>query len=114
MAQAVGIVANGGTFYQTRLVQQVQTFDNKMVTAYSVRAKKELGLSSETLDQLHTGMVDVVNGPGGTAHQASLDNVEVARQTGTAQRGPKNKERTAPWFTGYLPTDHPPFPFPAL
>jgi len=114
MAQAVGIVANGGTFYQTRLVQQVQTFDNKMVTAYSVRAKKELGLSSETLDQLHTGMVDVVNGAGGTAHQASLDNVEVAGKTGTAQWGPKNKERTAAWFAGFLPADQPRFAFAAL
>jgi penicillin-binding protein 2 len=114
MAQAVGIVANGGTFYQTRLVQQVQTFDNKIVTAYSVRAKKELGLSSGTLDELHTGMVDVVNGAGGTAHQASLDNVEVAGKTGTAQWGPKNKERTAAWFTGYLPADQPRFAFAAL
>src|SRR5207237_10834427 len=103
MAQAMGIVANGGTFYQSRLVQQVQTFDNKIVTAYSVRAKKTLDLSSETLDELHTGMIDVVNGPGGTAHQASLDNVEVAGKTGTARWGPKNKERTAAWFTGFLP-----------
>src|SRR5207248_5264354 len=54
MAQAMGIVANGGTFYQTRLVQQVQTFDNKIVTAYSVRAKKTLDFSSETLDEWHT------------------------------------------------------------
>jgi len=114
MAQAVGIVANGGTFYQTRLVQQVQTFDNKIVTAYSVRAKKELGFSSGTLDELHTGMIDVVNGAGGTAHQASLDNIEVAGKTGTAQWGPKNKERTAAWFTGYLPADQPRFAFAAL
>ena len=34
MAQAMAIVANGGTFYQTRLVQQVQTVDNEIVTAY--------------------------------------------------------------------------------
>ena len=114
MAQAMGIVANGGTFYQTRLVQQVQTFDNKIVTAYSVRAKKTLDLSSETLDELHKGMIDVVNGPGGTAHQASLDNVETAGKTGTAQWGPKNKERTAAWFTGFLPADQPRFAFAAL
>src|SRR6266536_2631786 len=114
MAQAMGIVANGGTFYQTRLVQQVQTFDNKIVTAYSVRAKKTLDLSSETLDELHTGMIDVVNGPGGTAHQASLDNVETAGKTGTAQWGPKNKERTAAWFAGFLPADQPRFAFAAL
>src|SRR5205809_4049022 len=114
MAQAMGIVANGGTFYQTRLVQQVQTFNNKIVTAYSVRAKKTLDLSSETLDELHTGMIDVVNGPGGTAHQASLDNVETAGKTGTAQWGPKNKERTAAWFAGFLPADQPRFAFAAL
>src|SRR5260370_39958106 len=103
MAQAVGIVANGGTFYQTRLVQQVQTFANKIVTAYSVPAKKELGLSSGTLDELHTGVIDVVNGAGGTAHKASLDTIEVAGKTGTAASGPHNKERTAAWVTGYLP-----------
>ncbi len=111
MAQAMGIVANGGTFYQTRLVQQVQTFDNQIVTAYQVRAKRTLDLSSETLGQLRTGMADVVNGTGGTAHQASLDNVEVAGKTGTAQWGPKHKERTAAWFSGFLPTDQPKYAF---
>jgi penicillin-binding protein 2 len=114
MAQAMGVVANGGTLYQTRLVQQVQTFDNQIVTAYQVRAKRTLKLSSETLDELHTGMTDVVNGAGGTAHQASLDNAEVAGKTGTAQWGPKNKERTAAWFSGFLPADQPRYAFAAV
>ena len=114
MAQAMGIIANGGTFYQTRLVQQVQTFDNQIVTAYQVRAKRTLDLSSETLDELRTGMIDVVNGAGGTAHQASLDNVDVAGKTGTAQWGPKNKERTAAWFAGFLPVDEPRYAFAAV
>jgi penicillin-binding protein 2 len=114
MAQAMGIVANGGTLYQTRLVQQVQTFDNQIVTAYQVRAKRTLNPSSETLDEVHTGMIDVVNGAGGTAHQASLDNAEVAGKTGTAQWGPKNKERTAAWFAGFLPADQPRYAFAAL
>jgi len=114
MAQAMGVVANGGTLYQTRLVQQVQTFDNQIVTAYQVRAKRTLNLSSETLDELHRGMIDVVNGGGGTAHQASLDNAEVAGKTGTAQWGPKNKERTAAWFAGFLPADQPRYAFAAL
>src|SRR5437773_4414904 len=114
MAQAMGIIANGGTVYQTRLVQQVQTFDNQIVTAYQVRAKRTLNLSPETLDQLHTGMIDVVNGAGGTAHQASLDNAEVAGKTGTAQWGPKNKERTAAWLAGFLPADQPRYAFAAV
>jgi penicillin-binding protein 2 len=114
MAQAVAIVANGGTFYQTRLVQQVQSLDNEIVSAYQVRAKRTLDASPETMDQLRTGMIEAVNGPAGTAHQASLDNVEVAGKTGTAQWGPKNKERTAAWFAGFLPADQPQYAFAAL
>jgi len=114
MAQAMATIANGGTLYQTRLVQQVQTFDNQIATAYQVRAKRTLDLSSDTSDQLRTGMINVVNGSGGTAHQASLDNVEVAGKTGTAQWGPKNKERTAAWFAGFLPADQPKYAFAAV
>jgi len=114
MAQAMATIANGGTLYQTRLVQQVQTFDNQIATAYQVRAKRTLDLSSETSDQVRTGMINVVNGAGGTAHQASLDNVEVAGKTGTAQWGPKNKERTAAWFAGFLPADQPKYAFAAV
>lgn len=114
MAQAMAMIANGGTFYQTRLVQQVQTLNNEIVTAYQVRAKKMLDVSPSTMEQLHTGMLEVVNGPNGTAHQASLDNVDMAGKTGTAQWGPKHKERTAAWFSGFLPADKPQYAFAAL
>lgn len=114
MAQAMAIVANGGTFFQARLVQQVQTLDNQIVTAYQVRAKRTLDFSSTTLDELRTGMINAVNGASGTGHGASLDNVEVAGKTGTAQWGPKNKERTAAWFAGFLPSDQPQYAFAAL
>jgi penicillin-binding protein 2 len=114
MAQAMAIVANGGTFYQTRLVQQVQTLDNKIVTAYQVRAKKTLNPSPETMQQLRTGLIEAVSGRAGTAHQASLDDVTVAGKTGTAQWGPKNKERTAAWFAGFVPAERPQYAFAAL
>ena len=114
MAQAMAIVGNGGTFYQARLVQQVQTLDNEIVTAYQVRAKKTLDASPLTMDEMRTGMIEVVNGPGGTGHEAELSNVEVAGKTGTAQWGPKNKERTAAWFAGFLPAEQPQFAFSAV
>jgi penicillin-binding protein 2 len=114
MAQAMGIVANGGTFYQTRLVQQVQTLDNEIVTAYQVREKRTLNLSPSTIEQLHVAMADVTTAPTGTAHQAALDNVQVAGKTGTAQWGPKSKERTAAWFAGFVPATQPQFAFAAL
>ena len=114
MAQAMGIVANGGTFYQTRLVEQVQTVGSEIVAAYSVRAKKTIDASTHTMEQIHKGMVDAVNAPSGTAHQASLDKVTVAGKTGTAQWGPKEKERTAAWFAGFVPAEHPQYAFAAL
>ncbi len=114
MAQAMAVVGNGGTLYQARLVQQVQTLDNEIVTAYQRREKRTLSISPSTMEQLHEAMVDVVSAPAGTAHQAGLDNVEVAGKTGTAQWGPKKKERTAAWFAGYLPAKQPAFAFAAL
>jgi penicillin-binding protein 2 len=84
------------------------------VTAYQVRAKRTLDISPETLEQVRAGMIDVVNGASGTAHQASLENVEVAGKTGTAQWGPKHKERTAAWFAGFLPADQPRYAFAAV
>ena len=114
MAQAMAIIGNGGTFYQARLVQQVQNLNSEIVTAYQVSDKKTLDVSPSTMDQLHAWLMEDLNGAGGTVHQASLDNVEVAGKTGTAQWGPKNKERTAAWFAGFLPADKPQFAFAAL
>ena len=107
MAESMAVIANGGTVFQTRLVQQVQSLDNRILSAYQVRAKRTLDISPSTLEQVHTALVDVVNGGGGTAHEAQLDTVEVAGKTGTAQWGPKDRERTAAWFAGYLPADKP-------
>ena len=114
MAQALATVANGGTLFQTRLVHQIQTYDNEIVSAYSVRAKRTLDFSPQTEEQLRKGLVDAVNAPGGTAHAASLDNVDVAGKTGTAQWGPKERERTAAWFAGFLPANQPQYAFAAL
>lgn len=114
MAQAMATIGNGGTLLQTRLVQQVQTLDNEIVTAYQVRAKRSIDASAQTISQLHEALMDVVNSPAGTAHQAEVDNVPVAGKTGTAQWGPKKKERTAAWFAGFVPANRPQYAFAAL
>ena len=114
MAQAMAIVANSGKFYQTRLVRQVQSLDQKIVTAYQEREKRTLDVSEMTMDEVRKGMIDVVNGPNGTGHEGQLEGVEVAGKTGTAQWGPKNKERTAAWFAGFLPADEPRYAFAAV
>ena len=114
MAQAMAILANAGKFYQTRLVRQVQSINHEIVTAYEEREKRTLDISQETMNQVREGMIDVVNGANGTGHEGQLDTVEVAGKTGTAQWGPKNKERTAAWFAGFLPADAPRYAFAAV
>src|SRR5207253_426845 len=78
MAQAMAIVANGGRFYQTRLVRQVQSLDHEIVTAYQLREKRALDVSAKTMEEVRAGMIEVVNGPNGTGHDAQLAGVEVA------------------------------------
>ena len=114
MAQAMAIIANGGKFYQTRLVRQVQSVNHEIVTAYELRERRSLDVSEATMNEVRQGMIEVVNGPNGTGHEAQLEGVEVAGKTGTAQWGPKNKERTAAWFAGFLPAEDPKYAFASL
>lgn len=114
MAQAMAVVGNGGTFYQTRLVKQVQSIDGQIVTAYGVRARAQLDLEPKIVKDVKKGMVQVVSSSMGTAGKASVPNVKVAGKTGTAQWGPKSKERTAAWFSGFAPADKPKYAFAAL
>ena len=114
LAQAMAIVGNGGTYYQTRLVRQVQSIDGKIVTAYNVRAREQMDFEPKILKEVKRGMVQVVESSMGTAGKAAVPNVKVAGKTGTAQWGPKSKERTAAWFSGFAPADKPKYAFAAL
>jgi penicillin-binding protein 2 len=84
------------------------------VYTYSPRAKDLSKLGSVTREELKEGMLGAVNSKNGTGGSAGLDNVKVAGKTGTAQWGPKKKERTAAWFAGFAPADNPQYAFAAL
>ncbi|MEI6351487.1 MAG: penicillin-binding protein 2 [Verrucomicrobiota bacterium] len=114
MAQAMATVANGGTFYQTRLVKQVQSLDDKVVSGYDLRVKDQLPIKAENMEALRNAMVAVVTGGHGTAHRAAVDNVEVAGKTGTAQWGPEKNERNAAWFAGFAPARQPKYAFAVI
>ena len=111
LAMAMGAVGNGGTLYAARLVQQVQTIDDQIVTAYDVRARTMIELDKDVVKELRKAMTAVVSSPAGTAGKAQVPGVAVAGKTGTAQWGPKNAERTAAWFAGFAPADKPRYAF---
>ena len=111
LAMAMGAVGNGGTLYAARLVQQVQSVDGQIVNAYDVRARSQVEISKEVLSDIKEAMVAVVESRMGTAGKAHVPGVHLAGKTGTAQWGPKNKERTAAWFAGFAPADKPKYAF---
>ena len=114
MAEAMAAVGNGGTLYRARLVQQVQTYNNQIVMAYDVAEKDELGIDPKILAAVKEGMIDVVSSPSGTAGKAAIEQVQIAGKTGTAQWGPKSKQRDAAWFVGFVPADKPQYAFAAV
>jgi penicillin-binding protein 2 len=114
MAQALGVIASAGKFHQTRLVKQLQSLDNKVVAAYPDRIREEIPVSPEIDKTLRQALRNVVYGGEGTGHAAQVKGVKVAGKTGTAQWGPENKQRTAAWFTGFVPAENPEYAFAAL
>lgn len=114
MAQAMAAVGNGGSLLQMRLVQQIQGLENNIISAYDPRTRSVVEMDKKVIAAIRKAMVNVVNSPSGTAGRASLDNVQVAGKTGTAQWGPKNHERTAAWFAGFVPADKPRYAFAAI
>jgi penicillin-binding protein 2 len=114
MAQAMGIIANGGMFYQTRLVQQVQGLDNRIIAGYNLRVRDEVDVSAPTMAAIKKGLIDATSGSLGTGGRAAVPYVKVAGKTSTAQWGPKNNERYAAWYAGWAPADNPKYAFAVI
>ena len=112
MAAGMGGIANGGALQQSRLVQAIQNVDLQVVTAYPPKTLHDLWISEETRKTVKKAMVSVVSS--GTGGNAAVDGIKVAGKTGTAQWGPKAKERTAAWFAGFAPADEPQYAFAAV
>jgi len=114
MAQLMMVLANEGKFQQLRLVKQIQTADNQVIDAYPNRMRKEITIPPEIYQALKKALIEVTEGEAGTAHRAQVPGVQIAGKTGTAQWGPKVKQRTVAWFAGFLPADHPQYAFAAI
>jgi len=114
MAQAYGVIATGGQFHQTRLVKQIQGLDNKVLSAYPDRLRDDLQIKPEDMETLRKALIAVTEDGQGTAHHAQVKGTTVAGKTGTAQWGPTSKQRTAAWFAGFVPAEHPQYAFAAV
>ena len=114
MASAMCAIANGGTVFQPRLVLQVQDLDGRVTFGYDTRVRSQIDIHRDTMKALRAGLDGVVNSGGGTAGRAGVSGFKVVGKTGTAQWGPKKKEKVAAWFVGFAPLDRPQYAFAVL
>jgi penicillin-binding protein 2 len=84
--------------------------------------ENQIKIDPDALEDVKDAMADVVNGAGGTAHKAHLDDVVVCGKTGTAQvvgdnKGPSGEDESEDktpeqykdhaWFIAFAPKDKP-------
>ena len=104
-----------GSFYQTRLVQQVQTVDNEIVTAYQVREKRDARYVPATRWSSYTKRWSTWS-TGRPARRIRPVSIMWRSQAKPARRNGdrRTRERTAAWFAGFVPAKQPQFAFAAL
>lgn len=109
MAQAMGIVANGGVIFQPRIVLQIQDIDNAVTSAYPPRVISRVNVSSDNFRSIRESLVLVTES--GTGSTARGKKFKVGGKTGTAQWGPESHRRNVAWFAGFAPADNPKYAF---
>ena len=113
IAAATAAIANGGRYYQPRLVRRIITADGEVVRDNVPIVKVNLlnhGMTPQSIEVIRKGMWMAVNQAGGTAGRASLDKIQVAAKTGTAQTGqPDSGDKNNAWTAAFAPFDTPRF-----
>ncbi|SDU14861.1 penicillin-binding protein 2 [Desulfobacula phenolica] len=119
MAVFMAAVGNGGTLYRPRIVKTIEDSLGSIIKKIDPEITGSLPASSETLDIVRKGLLNVVQGDRGTARRIRIKGVEIAGKTGTAQVfSIKKGEKIDPeklrynlrdhaWFIAYAPAEKP-------
>lgn len=114
LAAAMGSIGNGGTVFNPRLWLQIQGVDDKITFGNEIRVRDQIDIEKSVMKAVRGGMVGVVHGAGGTAHNAAIPGFKIAAKTGTAQWGAGASEKVAAWFSGFAPAEKPKYAFAAV
>jgi penicillin-binding protein 2 len=119
LAQAVSVLASGGTIFRPHIVRHIQDSQTNALTSIDAEPIGSIGLHAANLDMVRDAMVDVTR-PGGTAAVAgSGATYKFAGKTGTAQvvamkqnekydeRRVHERLRDHALFIAYAPADAP-------
>ncbi|ODT24857.1 penicillin-binding protein 2 [Microbacterium sp. SCN 69-37] len=102
MAMVAAGIANGGMVMKPRMVDRVVAPD---LTVQETFADTELGRALSTTDAATMTSLMISNVRDGAASGATIDGVDVAGKTGTAEHGPSDPYTL--WFTGFAPANDP-------
>ena len=99
-------VANGGKYYQPRIVNKAVSEDGKILIADNPKLVVDLieaGIKPNDFELIRKGMWMAVNEPGGTAGKVKMPDIEVAAKTGTAQTIDNGKKSNNSWVISFAP-----------
>ncbi|GHC47665.1 peptidoglycan D,D-transpeptidase FtsI family protein [Roseibacillus persicicus] len=103
-------VANGGTYYQPRLLKKATLLDDTIVPdvpKVELDLVKDKGVSRNDIKRVQHGMWLAANAPGGTAGRVAIKDYTVAAKTGTVQKGTPPNHTNNAWVTAFAPYDEP-------
>lgn len=104
---AASAIANRGIRVEPRIIHEIISPENKIIKQFPPR--KTRTLSEQTAQQMLDMMIQVVESPKGTAHNAKIPGYVLGGKTGTADKvvhGRYNGDVMAS-FIGVLPADNP-------
>lgn len=101
-------IANGGKYYQPRLVKKAVAMDGTVIIKDESKVTVDLlkeGVKESDLTIIRKGMWMAVN-EGGTASAVKLPDIQIAAKTGTAQVDPAKNTHHC-WTVAFAPFDKP-------
>lgn len=110
LCSMVCAVANGGKYYQPRIVKKAVAGNGDIVIPDVPKMKVDItqaGVKPSDLELIRKGMWMAVNQPGGTAGRVKIPNIEVAAKTGTAQTIDAGKKSHNSWVMSFGPYENP-------
>jgi penicillin-binding protein 2 len=110
LAAMVTPIANGGNFYQPRIVKQVVAENGSVLLADRPELKVDLlrsGVSENSLALIREGMWKAVNEAGGTAGKVRMKDYQIAAKSGTAQTVDNGEKSNNSWIVSFAPYDEP-------
>ncbi len=110
MAAMVSTIANGGKYFQPRVVKKVVAEDGNVLVPDIPKLEVDLlqsGVKESDLGLIREGMRKAVNEPGGTAGKVRMEEIVVAAKTGTSQTTDNGKKSNNSWIISFAPFDKP-------